>query len=133
MNLRICAKFAGEIVHYNDTSTYKGLQLVLVIYQHKPNQSSLLPFLPAYTLLTFTPIKADAATLIVALSESAAVQYFPQTALTRDKAAAAARRFYSTLRSIERIVLTRESFVPRLQSPDPCRVYKEARYSPESV
>jgi len=50
----------------------------------------------------------------------------------RNKAAAAARQSDSVLQSIEHTVLTRQSFVSCLQSPDPSRVYKEVWYSPAS-
>lgn len=51
----------------------------------------------------------------------------------RDKAAAVAQQCHSVVQSIERTVLTRQSFVSLLQSPDLSRVYKEVWESPHLV
>lgn len=57
---------------------------------------------------------------------------FYRQSFDRDKEAAAAHQSYSILQSIKRTVLTRQSFVSHLQSPDPSRVYKEVQYRPAS-
>lgn len=61
---------------------------------------------------------------------SCTVFFIERRSFDRDKAAVAAHRSYSILQSIKRTVLTRQSFVSHLQSPDPSRIYKEVQYSP---
>lgn len=80
------------------------------------------------------PIKADVATLIVVPLRKCSCTVFSidRQSFDRDKEAAAAHQSYSVRQSIERTVLTRQSFVSHLQSPDPSRVYKEVWYSPAS-
>lgn len=63
---------------------------------------------------------------------SCTVFFIDRQSFDRDKEAAAPHQSYSVLQSIERTVLTRQSFVSHCKSPDPSRVYKEVWCSPVS-
>ena len=81
----------------------------------------------SYTFLVLVPIKAEVATLIVAsLVKVQLWSIFHRQTLSfdRDKGAAAVHQSYTVMQRIECIVLTRQSFVSGLQSPDPQQVYK---------
>lgn len=83
---------------------------------------------------TFMPLKADVCNSYCRPLRKCSWTVFSidRQSFDRDKAAAVAQQCHSVVKSIERTVLTRQSFVSLLQSPDLSRVYKEVWESPAS-